>query len=826
MDTKMIARRLAQESIVLLENKEHLLPLAKGAKVAFFGQAQIATYFSGNGSGATRTDESTEILMECERVGLIAEPGIKAFYQENVKKETPMMELPEGVDVQSYLSNLVHSGAIYEMFGKYHAPEEEPKIPDALMEESAKDTDTALLVIGRNSGGEECDRHLTEDYALTASEIELVEGVCKYFSKVIVVLNTNGLIDLSWISKYESIKSVLFLGIPGEQGAVALSELLIGKASPCGKLAVTIAKAYEDYPAAEYFTWNKDKPEDVLTYETYGLDAAANGSTGFEKSPVTLYREGIYSGYRYFDTLAKKPLYPFGYGLSYTEFSMGQTEVRKEEGGLCVSVQVRNVGDYAGKEVAQLYVSAERTKMERPKQELKGFAKTGLLRTGEMQTLSISVPWNVLACYDEERAAYVIESGRYVLRLGNCSDCTEVVGVISVQEDIVTEQCTNQLGLQTYNAGKLDFLSATGAQDAETAGTAERLAEENALTLTAADVAADMAAAGTAEIAAAKAESIAADNKIDLSTFTEKELAALCVGYGPGTPFAGMLGNDDPETIFYENGDPVTTNSHPVGHNGYVSPAMKDRGIESIFYKDGPAGIGQVAWPTEMLIACAFDRELWYEFGNAVGWECEQGQVEVWLAPAVNLHRSPLGGRNFEYISEDPYVTGVCGCEITRGVQENHPVLVCAKHFAVNEQETFRRGSSKKNYDAVDSIIPERALRELYLKPFEMMVKEAGLHCIMTSFNKINGTFAGGSKALCTHILREEWGFRGAVVTDWGDMDIVVDGADAVAAGNDIVMPGGPVVIAQILKGLDEGRVTRAQMEAAVSHLLEMIASI
>ena len=163
MDTKMIARRLAQESIVLLENKEHLLPLAKGAKVAFFGQAQIATYFSGNGSGATRTDESTEILMECERVGLIAEPGIKAFYRENVKKETPMMELPEGVDVQSYLSNLVHSGAIYEMFGKYHAPEEEPKIPDVLMEESAKGTDTALLVIGRNSGGEECDRHLTED---------------------------------------------------------------------------------------------------------------------------------------------------------------------------------------------------------------------------------------------------------------------------------------------------------------------------------------------------------------------------------------------------------------------------------------------------------------------------------------------------------------------------------------------------------------------------------------------------------------------------------------------------------------------------------------
>lgn len=165
---------------------------------------------------------------------------------------------------------------------------------------------------------------------------------------------------------------------------------------------------------------------------------------------------------------------------------------------------------------------------------------------------------------------------------------------------------------------------------------------------------------------------------------------------------------------------------------------------------------------------------------------------------------------------------GICACEITKGVQENHPVLVCPKHFAVNEQETYRRGNAKKNYDAVDSIIRERAVRELYLKPFEMLVRNANVHCIMTSFNKINGVFAGGNADLCTHILRGEWGFDGVVVTDWGDMDIVVDGADAVAAGNDIVMPGGPPVIAQILKGYKEGRVTRADLELAVSHLLEM----
>lgn len=176
--------------------------------------------------------------------------------------------------------------------------------------------------------------------------------------------------------------------------------------------------------------------------------------------------------------------------------------------------------------------------------------------------------------------------------------------------------------------------------------------------------------------------------------------------------------------------------------------------------------------------------------------------------------------------SEDPYLTGICACEITKGVQENHPVLVCPKHFAVNEQETFRRGSSRKNYDAVDSILTERTAREIYLKPFEMLVRDAKVACIMTSFNKINGIFAGANKDLCTHILREEWGFEGAVVTDWGDMDIVTDGADAVAAGNDIVMPGGPPVIAQILKGVQEKRVTRRELENAVSHLLDMTSKV
>ncbi len=301
-----------------------------------------------------------------------------------------------------------------------------------------------------------------------------------------------------------------------------------------------------------------------------------------------------------------------------------------------------------------------------------------------------------------------------------------------------------------------------------------------------------------------------------------EQLAALCVGYGPGMPFSAFRDGSDPETIYDEEGKPLTTNSHQAGYNGYVSPAIKAAGIYSVLYKDGPAGIGEMAWPSEMLTACAFNKKIWYDFGDAVGYECEKQQVDVWLAPAVNLHRHPLGGRSFEYFSEDPYLTGICACEIAKGVQENHEVLICPKHFAVNEQETFRRGSSSKNFDATDSIISERAARELYLKPFEMLVRDAGISCIMTSFNKINGVFAGGSADLCTHILREEWGYRGVVITDWGDMDVVVDGADAVTAGNDIVMPGGPPAIAQILEGYREGRVSRENLENAVCRLLYM----
>lgn len=635
-------------------------------------------------------------------------------------------------------------------------------------------------------------------------------------------MNVNGLIDLSWVRKYANIKSLLFIGIPGEEGASALAGILTGETNPSGKLAVTIAEHYEDYPSADHFSWDKEHLENVLDYESYGLSSEENGSTGFSKSPVSVYWEDIYTGYRYFDTFGKPVLYPFGYGLSYTEFAISDASAEKQNGGIMVTANVKNIGEISGKEVIQVYLSKVNPAegVERPYQELKGFEKTADLAPGEKEKVKIWIPWRELAVYDEGRAAWVIESGDYLLKMGNSSRDTSLVGMVRLGDTVLTEQCANRMIILECNRDKLSFLTQKDYAGCHLEDRCEKKPDGGVTGMAVISVTEEDILAGGESRQAEK------ETQQNLPELSIEELASLCVGYGPGTPFAAVGDRSDPSAIFDGEGKPITTNNHPTGYPGYVSPAIEEKGIKSIFYKDGPAGIGGIAWPTEMLIACSFDRKLWQMFGDAVGKECEDQQVNVWLAPAVNLHRNPLCGRNFEYFSEDPYLTGVCACEITKGVQNGRPVIVCPKHFAANEQETFRRGNAGKKVDAVDSILTERSARELYLKPFEMLVREAHIACIMTSFNKINGVFAGGSKDLCTRILREEWGFDGAVVTDWGDMDIVVDGADAVAAGNDIVMPGGPPVIRQILKGYEEGRVTREEMETAAGHLLCMIRRI
>ena len=458
MDKKKIARKIAEESIVLLKNADHILPLKEKKEITFFGRTQIGTLYSGNGSGGANIAGCGTILEECEKRGIKPESLLKEFYEYKASAEQVTEE--DEFD-WTKVSEMVNSGIMYEIFGKYKAPLDEYDVPETLIFQAAEKTDTAIFVIGRNSGGEECDRHLPEDYYLTRSEESLLKDICTHFANVVIVLNVNGLIDLSWMKKYASIKSLLFIGIPGEEGASALAGILTGEINPSGKLAVTIAEHYEDYPSADHFSWDKEHLENILDYESYGLSSEENGSTGFTKSPVTVYWEDIYTGYRYFDTFGKQVLYPFGYGLSYTAFAISDALVKKQNGGILVTADVKNIGEMSGKEVIQIYLSKvyPAEGVERPYQELKGFEKTSDLAPGEKEQVKIWIPWRELAVYDEERAAWVIESGDYLLKMGNSSRDTFVKGLICVEKTILAEQCTNCLNITECNNGKIEFLT-------------------------------------------------------------------------------------------------------------------------------------------------------------------------------------------------------------------------------------------------------------------------------------------------------------------------------------------------------------------------------
>lgn len=832
-----LAKEIATEGIVMLKNDNQLLPLTKGTEVAVFGRTQLQTIIGGGGSGASSSEETTIILDELKRVGLRPVESLEHFYRNH--SELLVAAAMEQQDPHMALEELVSSGLIYEIFGRYHAPEPEFELSPSMVHDIGQEV-TAICVLGRSSGGEECDRRVEEDYYLTQSEQQMLKLIATHFTRVVLVLNTNGFIDLGWIKEYPSIQSILYLGTAGEQGAAALAEIIVGLATPSGKLAASMAHSFWDYPSSPYFFTDKYRPDTILTYEQLQLSAQENGSNGFHKSPVAFYREGIYVGYRYFDTLRKEVLFPFGYGLSYAEFNMEYQSSTLQKGIFSIKVKVRNQSArYSGKEVAELYVSAPEAETEKPYQELLTYEKTKTLAPSEEEELILSVPITELAVYQEKTASYVIEAGEYYLRLGNSSRATKIIGKITVPESIVTARLHNRLSLNPANRGKLDFLHGPftegqqefydgEAREKEMAACLCKLSKDSVKELLEPEVTASEQKVIPEETktTTVKRLSDVKSGRISMEEFVEQftvqELAVLVNGYGPGLPFGGM-GGKYPATICDDNGTEIATCTHPVGSAGYVSPAIECYGIPSVFYKDGPAGVQLTAWPTGMSMACTFNKQALYEFGHACATEAELQQVDSWLAPGVNIQRSPIGGRNFEYYSEDPRHTGYCGLAIAKGVEDNSTVTTCPKHFALNEQETYRRGNTKNSIDALDSLIEERAAREIYLKPFEMLVRGSSLATIMTSFNKINGIFAAGNKDLCNGILREEWGYDGIVVTDWGDMDIVVDGGDAVAAGNDVIMPGGPPVIKQVLKGYEEGRCSLEDLRKAASNLLRFV---
>ena len=810
-----LAREMAQEGIVLLKN-QGLLPL-KPQKLAVFGRSCLDSVQGGFGSGASRGGKEITLCDALREAGFETAENIENIYRrelEGAGEKSPFGG--NGVDGEAAFLAMIASGAFYEWFGTYTPPTDELHLEEAEVLAAAQATDTALLVIGRSCGGEECDRR-PSDYCLLEEEKRLVELVCGNFPKVIVVSNEVGLIDLAWTADYPAIQALLSMGPAGERGMQALVDILSGAVSPSGKLGQTMVLSLEDHPASKYFSSNKDDPDSLLSYGDFGLSEIENGVLGLDRQIACVYGEDIYVGYRYFDTANVPVLYPFGYGLSYTEFSLSAPTVtyNRETESITLSVCVKNAGQtYSGKEVVQVYAAVPALRLKQPYKKLVGFEKTGLLAPGTEETVSVEIPIRQIASYDEASACYILEPGTYGLLVSTGDEAPAQVAAFSVAEEIVTDQYSNHLGLKTCNRD-FPFLALSRPMTVEAAP---------AFTLSQADV----SVAKAAEVPVFSGESKGfvswedvCTGKATVAEFTaqlcKEELAQLCVGLDSGVT---MQKENVPLSLSYPDGTPIGTNSHPFARLGSLSPAMEKYGLPSISYSDGPAGTGGTSWPVELVQARTWNKALIHEFGIAAGLEAQEKQIDAWLAPAINIERFVLGGRNFEYYSEDPVLSGALAAAMVTGAAENPGLTTCPKHFAVNEQETYRRGKAGKKIGVCDSIVTERAAREIYLKPFEMAIRTGAVHSIMTSFNKINGTFSGGRRDLCNDILRGEWGFEGAVVTDWGDLDFVVNSGDAVRAGNDITMPGGPRYAREILDAMQDGRLTMTELRTAAANAL------
>ena len=660
------------------------------------------------------------------------------------------------------------------------------------------------------------------DYYLSTREAADLRYLAEMNKPVILILNAGGPVELTEIlEQTHNIKGILNISQLGQEGGDALADVLLGKEVPSGKLTTTWARHYEDYPSSEeygYLNGNLEKEE---------------------------YKEGIFVGYRYFDSFGKKPLFPFGFGLSYTSFEIKCCGLKIEESKIRTEVQVTNTGNkYAGKEVVQIYTTFPRTDFEKEYKRLVGFAKTRLLQPGETQTLIIEIQEKQLASFNEDSHTWIMEKGSYGLMLGNNSDNLEFAAILEVPDYEELEQLDEICPLQE----KLDciHLSEEMQEKLIQYQKEEKLAQVPRYLFKPRCLSTPSEKTNDVE---KNKGSLTNEYKKILSKIAEKsaeELISLL--YGKISENISTLG---------------AAGIRVPGSAGETSGALEECGVPSLVMADGPAGIRLRQWyqvnketdsiyemgvlgslengilepgvyhenadtyyqyctafPVGTALAQTWDTELMTKFGKAIAEEMEEFHVNLWLAPRMNIHRNPLCGRNYEYYSEDPYLTGMLAAAVTRGVQSKPGCGVTIKHFACNNQEDNRMG--------VDSRVSERALREIYLRGFEIAVKEGNPVSVMTSYNLVNGVHAANSKDLCVTVARKEWGFDGAIMSDW-NTTVPEDGSTpwkCAAAGNDIIMPGNPDDDKNILQAYKEGKLTEEEIRSCAEHLITMISRL
>ena len=774
-----LSRQAASEGMVLLKNDHRILPLAKGSRVALFGKASADYVKGGGGSGDvtvsyTRNLYEGMLIKEAEGK-LTVDHALGDFYTEEVKRQYEEGALP-GFTVES-------------------------ELPAPLLAQAAASCDVAVISICRFSG-EGWDRKtvLDEkakflhprivsqlklsakvfgngDYMLTDGEAKLVSQVCEKFEKVVVVLNIGGICDTQWFKDVDAISGVLLAFQAGMEGGLAEADVLTGDCVPSGKLTDTYAASLEDYPSSYNFHESNDHVD---------------------------YTDDIYVGYRYFETIpgaAEKVNYPFGFGLSYTSFALSLLGCEEDGDALRFSVSVTNTGDCCGKEVVQLYYQAPDGLLGKPSRQLGAFKKTRALQPGESQILTLSLSIASMASYDDlgkiAKAAYILEKGDYFFYIGtSVRDTTKAAFVYSLTQDVITQQLSTQaaplaLAKRMRSDGSFEELPHTERAypqsplapvanpegmipETHGRGRHDRMEEMNPTTPRLIDV---------------------AEGRMSLDDFVSDlplEVLIRLLGGQPNTGAANTFG---------------------IGN-------QPEYGIPNIMTADGPAGlrilaqcgITTTAWPCATLLASSWDTDLVEKVGAAAALEVKENNIGVWLTPAMNIHRSPLCGRNFEYYSEDPYIAGKMGAAMTRGIQSHH-IGASVKHFCCNNKETNRKNC--------DSRVSERALREIYLKAFEIVVKEADPYTIMSSYNLINGCRASESHDLLTSILREEWGFKGLVTTDWwtyGEHYLETK------AGNDLKMGCG--YPERVQEAYDRGLITREEIELCAKRILTMILKI
>ena len=721
----VLARQATAEGCVLLENEGQALPLREGERVAVFGRMAFHYYKSGLGSGGL---VNTRYV-----VGIL--DALKDC------KEIRLDEKLMGIYEDWIRENPFDEG---QGWGRVPWCQKEMEVTDEMLG-CARDNDVSLVIIGRTAGEDQDNNAGPGSYCLTETEEDMIRRVCQVSERTVVVLNVGNIIDMSWVEKYHP-QAVLYAWQGGQEGGNGVADVLTGKVCACGKLTDTIAQSIEDYPSTENF----GDP-----FKNY-------------------YKEDIYVGYRYFETFAKdKVLYPFGYGLSYTSFGIKAEILKNSEEELTVAAEVVNTGAVKGKEVVQVYAKVPQGKLGNPARRLIGFAKTGELKPGEKEEVVIVIPKYDLTSYDDSgvtghKSCYVLEEGTYEIFVGSDVRSAESAGCYEEKFRVVEKLQEACAPVEKFSRMKAvlmpdgSYQAVTEEVPVRTVDPQERRKQNLPETL-----------AYTGDKGYKLVDVL--DGKVSMENFVaqirEEDLIAMFRGEGMCSP-------------------KVTPGT--AAAFGGVTESMKALGIPVGCCADGPSGIrmdcGTKAFslPNGTALGCTFNTELVSDLYEMTGKELRLNKIDSLLGPGMNIHRNPLNGRNFEYISEDPLLTGrICAAQVKAMAKSGIGSTI--KHFCGNNQEVGRSTS--------DSVMSERCLREIYLKGFEMAVREGGARSVMTTYGSVNGLWTAGSYDLCTTILRKEWGFEGIVMTDWwaksnyeGHQAEVQVKAPMVAAQNDIYM--------------------------------------